>query len=69
MAEPGSWSDETYFGVGAVWGFISGLTLSCEIVEKLVVALAIAVGAAVVGGFLGVALREDILELIVFFWF
>jgi hypothetical protein len=36
---------------------------------RLAAALAIAVGAALVGGFLGVVLREGILDLIVSLWF
>ena len=67
MAEPGSWSDETYFGIGAVWGL--SFAFSFEGFERVVAVFALAVGTALVGGFLGVALREDIVYLIFGGWF
>jgi hypothetical protein len=65
FVEPETWSNTVYFGLGALVGLIVGCSVAGLLEIKLITAAAVAGGITVLGGVLGVILREHLVEILV----
>jgi ammonia channel protein AmtB len=65
FVEPETWSDAVYFGLGAVIGLVVGCAAAGLLEVKLATAVAIVGGVTIVGGLLGVLLREHLVEILI----
>ena len=61
MSKPRDWSDQTYFLIGAVFGFLAGAVAAPEIVSVSVVGhILIVLGSSAFFGAVAVLLRENL---------
>ena len=66
--DPETWSNRTYFAIGALGGFALGFAGGMITIGSAARACIVAAVSAFVFGWIGIALRDKILDLIIFWW-
>jgi hypothetical protein len=64
FVNPETWPSGAYFGIGAVVGASVGLSVASLFEVHGMTVVAIAAGAIVLGGLVGVATREHLVEIL-----